>query len=63
MTTEDLMRFAADLQEHIPTPVELRLADDSDGLHVLTISGVDFFFCADNSGYDGWGKALDPPPS
>jgi len=28
------------------------------GLHVLRINGIEFFFYADGSGYDGWGRAV-----
>jgi hypothetical protein len=58
MTAEDLQRLAEDLRLHVGLTVELELDDKPDGLHVLNIAGVDFFFRADGGGYDGWGKPL-----
>ena len=55
---DDLERFAEDLRHHVGLTVELLPDSNPDGLHVLRINGVDFFFRADGSGYDGWGKAL-----
>lgn len=60
MKTEDLKRFAEDLQQHTGLQVALELDDRPDGLHILNVNGVDFFFRADGSGYDGWGKPLVP---
>lgn len=62
MTTEDLKRFVADLRLHVGLPVELELDENPDGLHILNIDGVEFFFHADGSGYDGWGKPLWAAP-
>lgn len=64
MNTDDLQRFVEDLRQHVGLPVELELDDKPDGLHILNIYGVEFFFHADGSGYDGWGKPLwaDPKP-
>ena len=61
MKAEDLERFAEDLNTfaHIETTVEPD--PNPDGLHVLRIKKVDFFFHADGSGYDGWGKSLNDP--
>lgn len=58
MTADDLTRFAEDLRLIAGIKTELELDRDPRGLHVLRINGVDFFFHADGSGYDGWGKAL-----
>lgn len=58
MKQDDLKRFADDLGEHTGHNVCLELDPALDGLHVLTIDGVDFYFYADGSGYDGWGKRL-----
>lgn len=60
MKADDLQRFADDLRRLTGLSVELRIDTESDGLHTLRISGVDFFFRADGTGYDGWGKALVP---
>jgi hypothetical protein len=60
MTTNDLERFATDLKTFAGLDAELELAPKPDGLHVLTINGVDFYFYADGSGYDGWGTAIPP---
>ena len=58
MKMDDLKRFAEDLRRHVGLTVELLPDSNPDGLHVLRINGVDFFFRADGSGYDGWGRAL-----
>lgn len=58
MKQDDLNRFAEDLKAHTRLAIELSLDPSPDGLHVLTIDGADFFFYADESGYDGWGKRL-----
>jgi hypothetical protein len=58
LETDDLQRFADDLRDHVGLTVTLELDPASDGLHVLTINGVDFFFYTDGSGYDGWGRAI-----
>ena len=60
MKAEDLQRFADDLRKLTGASVELRISSETDGLHTIRINGVDFFFRADGSGYDGWGKALVP---
>jgi len=60
MSPDDLERFAADLQVHARSLLELELDSDPEGLHVLRINGVDFFFNADGSGYDGWGMPVPP---
>ena len=58
MDSEHLTRFADDLRYHAGLDVDFAPDPKPDGLHVLTINGVDFFFYADGSGYDGWGRAL-----
>ena len=60
MKTEDLKRFAEDLRQHTGLSVMLEVDAQPNGLHILNINGVDFFFHADGSGYDGWGKSLVP---
>jgi len=60
MKAEDLERFADDLHLLTGLVVEIRTSNEPDGLHTLRINGADFFFHADGSGYDGWGKALVP---
>lgn len=58
MNKDDLIRFADDLRDHTGLYVHLELDPTPDGLHVLTIDRADFYFYADGSGYDGWGKPL-----
>lgn len=58
MKPDDLERFAADLRDHTGLDIGLVLDPSPNGLHVLTINGADFYFNADGSGYDGWGKGL-----
>ena len=58
MKMGDLERFAEDLRHHVGQTVELLPDSNPDGLQVLRINGVDFFFRSDGSGYDGWGTAL-----
>lgn len=58
MTGDDLRRFADDLREWAGLNVVVGMSRRPDGLHSLTINGVDFFFYADGSGYDGWGKCM-----
>lgn len=60
MKADDLQRFADDLRRLTGLPVELRLSSEQDGLHTLRINGTDFFFRADGSAYDGWGKPPVP---
>lgn len=60
MKAEDLQRFADDLRRLAGVNVELRIDNEVDGLHTLRVNGADFFFRADGSGYDGWGKPLVP---
>ena len=59
MNADDLRQFAEDLQRHAGVSVELHIDPDPEGLHILRINGVDFYFCADGSGYDGWGIQTD----
>lgn len=60
MNANDIERFANDLRHLAGLDVELRISSEPDGLHTVRFNGVDFFFRADGSGYDGWGKALVP---
>ena len=60
MSPDDFERFVADLRAYAGLQVELELDADPEGLHVLRINGVDFFFNADGSGYDGWGMPVPP---
>ena len=55
LTAQDLQRFAEDLRLFAGLQVTLCLDPTSSDMHVLQINGVDFFFYADGSGYDGWG--------
>lgn len=61
MKAADLLRFAEDLGRLAGLAVRLELSDDPEGLHVLRVNGVDFFFIAQGGGYDGWGKMIVPP--
>ncbi len=56
---KDLNRFATDLNHSSGIEAKLKTDSSSDGLHVLTINKVDYYFNADGSGYDGWGRHLD----
>ena len=61
MTTEHLQRFADDLRAFLGLAVEFEPNPDPTGLHILRINGVDFFFYANGTGYDGWGRlCIDP---
>jgi hypothetical protein len=61
MNIDDLERLAEDLRQHAGLSVEFLPDRDLEGLHVLRINRVDFFFYADGSGYDGWGQQIVPP--
>lgn len=61
LSAEALKRFAADLRTHTGVKVAVRIDRKPEGMHVLRINGVDFFFYADGSGYDGWGKCVNRP--
>jgi hypothetical protein len=61
MNIEDLERFAEDLRQHAGLAAEFLPDADPEGLHILRINHVDFFFYADGSGYDGWGMQIVPP--
>jgi hypothetical protein len=61
MNPDDLERFAEDLRQHACLSVEFLPDADPEGLHVLQINRVDFFFYADGSAYDGWGMQIVPP--
>jgi hypothetical protein len=43
MKLDDLIRFGEDLQRHAGIPVGLFPDSSPEGMHVLRISGVDFF--------------------
>ena len=57
MNEQDFVRFAADLKR-AGIDAEFLPDSDPDGLHVLRMNSVDFYFNADGSGYDGWGRRL-----
>lgn len=61
MTRDDLERFAEDLRRHAELTVEFLPDNDPQGLHILKINRVDFFFYANGSGYDGWGMPIGLP--
>ena len=61
MNAEDLRRFADDLNNQLGLTTELHIDADPEGLHVLRIDSVDFFFYANGSGYDGWGRTCAGP--
>jgi len=53
---QNLQSFAVDLKQHSGIEAILVESPSSDGLHVLNIGNkVDYYFRADNGGYDGWG--------
>ncbi len=54
--TLGLERFAEDLRDHAGMEAVFEADESANGLHTLTISRVDFYFGADGSGYDGWGR-------
>lgn len=54
----ELEKFASDLGSLPDLSVSFEQDKSPDGLHVLTINGVDFYFYADGAGYDGWGKQI-----
>jgi len=60
MNADDLQRFTEDLRDQLSLSAEVHLDADPEGLHVLRVNGVDFFFNADGSGYDGWGRSCAP---
>lgn len=57
-TGRELERFAEDLRRLTDIETKVDLSSSVDGLHVLQVNGVDFYFYADGTGYDGWGRAL-----
>ena len=59
LTAGDLERFTEDLRVFAGLQADLRLDPTSSGMHVLQINGVEFFFYADGSGYDGWGQSVN----
>jgi len=56
-----LERFADDLQYYTNLKTSVDLTDDVDLMHVVQIQGVDFYFYANGTGYDGWGRAMPSP--
>ena len=54
----ELEKFASDLGSLPKMSVSFERDKAPDGLHVLSINGVDFYFSADGAGYDGWGKRI-----
>ncbi len=54
-----LEKFANDLGSLPKMAVSFERDKSPDGLHVLSINGVDFYFYADGAGYDGWGKQIN----
>ncbi len=54
----ELERFAADLERLTDIDTKVELASNDDSLHVLRVKDVEFYFYADGTGYDGWGRAL-----
>lgn len=54
----ELEKFASDLGGLANMSVTFERDNSPDGLHVLSINGVDFYFYADGAGYDGWGKQI-----
>lgn len=58
----DLHRFSRDLAKLTGITTKLEVDPSRDGLHVLEINGVDFYFSANGHGYDGWGRFIDDDP-
>ena len=56
-----LERFADDLGYHTNLKTTVNLSRDADSLHVIQIQGVDFYFYANGTGYDGWGRGIQQP--
>ena len=61
MKSDDFERLAEDLRRYANVTVEFLPDSDPEGLHILRINHVDYFFNADGSGYDGWGRQSVPP--
>ncbi len=59
-TGKDLKRFASDLEERVEVKARVSLCSRDDGMHVLQIDDVDFYFNANGTGYDGWGRTVNP---
>ena len=57
----ELESFASDLGSLPNVSVSFERDKSPDGLHTLSINGVDFYFYADGAGYDGWSKQIDLP--
>lgn len=56
----DLGRFVADLKDIADVKAKVNFSPHQDGLHVLQVDDVDFYFNANGTGYDGWGRAMSP---
>ncbi len=54
----DLERFVEDLNDHASVNAVFQPDESAEGLHVVTINKVDYFFNADGGGYDGWGRCI-----
>ena len=52
MKTEDWERFTEDLRVVAGLDAAVEFDPNPNGLHILRINKVDFFFHADGSGYD-----------
>ncbi len=57
---KDLERFAAGLREIANVKATVDLSPHPGGQHVLQVEGVDYYFNANGTGYDGWGRAVNP---
>ena len=54
---DDLERFVDDLHSHTGIKATFERSPYPDGLHVLRVKGVDFYFGMDGK-YDGWGRKV-----
>ena len=57
-TVADLERFVEDLNDHAGVNAVLQPDESADGLHVVTINRVDYYFNSDDGGYDGCGRQI-----
>ena len=57
--TLGLERFAKDLTDKAGVDASFEADKSPNGLHVLTINKVDYYFYADTGRYDGWGRCVD----
>ena len=55
-TAADLERFVEDLNGHAGVKVVFQPDESVEGLHVVTINRVDYYFNSNDGGYDGWGR-------